>query len=294
MMERKNLRMCLRAAYKIQNLRVKLWLQILAKLKMDNPEVEDEIKAKITTPRKLERVLLKEYNSFEEINVEGYAGKRYIRDDLFFIMVQAHFNLHQQEERMFKVIGKLISDHPLFEYIKTIHGCDEATTAILLSEIEISKSKYISSLYLLSGLDCGPDNKARNRSAAHLIDRTYIDKDGKEKTKKSITYNPFLHDKILGTIGPNLIRAKSMPYYKTYDDYKHRLEMRPDWKDKTKMHRHRAAIRYMMRTFMANLYRAWRPMEGLDVFESYEFEKLHLDHWGAREMKSEQLLEASA
>lgn len=279
-MDRKNLKMCLRAMYKIQNLRVKMWLQILSKLKAEDPQIQKDITAKITNARKIERQLLIEYQEYEKLeNSKADSLPGYIKDDLFFIMVQSYYNLHEQEAQMLKVIKHTIEDHPLVDYLKTVRGCDDSTAAILLSEIDISKSKYVSSLYMLSGLDCGPDGKARNKTEAHLVMREYVDKDGATKTKKSITYNPFLHDKILGTIGPNLIRSKSLPYYTTYCNYKHRLEMRPDWKDRTKMHRHRAAIRYMMRTFLANLYSAWRELEGLEVHEPYEFAKLKLDHW---------------
>lgn len=276
-MERNNLKTCLRAAYKLQNLRVKFWLQILSKLKAENPNIDRDIKNKVTSTRKIERELLAEYKSYESLD-RSDSGT-YIKDEVFFIVVQAYFVLHQQEEQMMKVISRQIADHPLLAYFKAIRGCDELTAAICLAEIDIRRSQYISSLYMLCGLDCGPDGKARNKTAAHLVERKYIDKDGKEKTKMSVTFSPFLHDKMLGMIGPNLIRSKSEPYYKTYTNYKHRLEMRPDWKDKSKMHRHRAALRYMMRTFVANLYNTWREIEGLQVFTSYEAEKLYLHHW---------------
>ena len=271
--------------YKIQNLRVKLGLQLFAKIKNDNPHLQEDIKSKKTNAKKLMNALIKEYLKLGEVSDEkrnATAVSVYIKNDLMFIMIQAYHNLVLQEERMNKIINRMIESEPIVSYIKSIKGCDNSTAAILLSEIDIRKATYVSSLYMLSGLDCGPDGKARNKTAAHLVDRIYIDKDGEERIKKSITYNSFLHDKILGTIAPNLVRAKSPGYYETYCNYKHRLDMRPDWKDRTKMHKHRAALRYMARVFMTNLYKEWRTLAGLEVFEPYEKAKLGLDHYRRR------------
>lgn len=271
-----NLRPCVRSMYKIQNLRIKLGLQIIALTKNTYPQVEQEIKDKKLDSKKLMRMLIKEFKQYEL--GEGSTNK-YIVDDLFFILIQEYYNLLESEKRMNKIINRYIQQYPVYEYITSIRGCDDTTAAILLSEIDIRKATYTSSLYLLSGLDCGPDGKARNRSESHLVDRTYVDIDGKEKTKKLITYNKFLHDKVLGVIAPNLVRAKSDGYYDTYTNYKHRLDMRPHWSEKTKIHKHRAALRYMMRVFMANLYKAWRKAENLEVFVPYEVAKLGLNHW---------------
>ena len=39
----------------------------------------------------------------------------------------------------------------------------------------------------------------------------------------------------------------------------------PGWAAKTKGHRHNAAIRYMVKRFLADLYNVWRKLEGLEI-----------------------------
>lgn len=70
-------------------------------------------------------------------------------------------------------------------------------------------------------------------------------------------------------------RAK---YGKIYDDYKNRLEQNPIHQDKTPLHRHNMAIRYMVKMFIIDLYNAWRPLEGLPVAAPYHEAKLGLIH----------------
>jgi hypothetical protein len=43
----------------------------------------------------------------------------------------------------------------------------------------------------------------------HLVDRTYIDKNGEEKTKKGVTYNPFLKTKLTGVLDGSFLRSAS-------------------------------------------------------------------------------------
>lgn len=67
-------------------------------------------------------------------------------------------------------------------------------------------------------------------------------------------------------------------YGKIYDDYKNRLEQNPVHQDKTPLHRHNMAIRYMVKMLLIDLYNAWRPLEGLPVAPTYAEGKLGLVH----------------
>jgi hypothetical protein len=122
----------------------------------------------------------------------------------------------------------------------------------------------------------------RSRRAEHLVDRTYIDRDGKEQVRKSITYVPRLKTKMLGVLGPSFLRAGGH-YAEVYRGYKHRWEQHPKWglaaqergePGATAMHRHRAALRYCVKMFLQDLFIAWRKLEGLPIREPYAVEKL--------------------
>ena len=88
-------------------------------------------------------------------------------------------------------------------------------------------------------------------------------------------------------------------YGRVYDDYKFRLENHPKYgvvndadrrvKPKGKgeeaeggyapaLHRHNMAVRYMIKIFLLDLYKAWRAMEGLVVEPPYHEAKLGIYH----------------
>jgi hypothetical protein len=50
------------------------------------------------------------------------------------------------------------------------------------------------------------------------------------------------------------------------------------WKEAKKVHRHRAAIRFMIKAFMRDLYNKWRALEGLPVRAPYQEEYLGHKH----------------
>jgi hypothetical protein len=91
---------------------------------------------------------------------------------------------------------------------------------------------------------------------------------------------------------PQRLRAIT-PAAETYLNYKNRLahsekktievvkggeKKTVAWKDAKPAHRHRAAIRYMVKMWMIELYTKWREIEGLPVRAPYQSEKLGHDH----------------
>ena len=107
-----------------------------------------------------------------------------------------------------------------------------------------------------------------------------MDTEGKEKTKKGISFNPFLKSKLVGVLGSSFLRAGKLnnPYRKIYDDYKHRLDNMPAHVKKSKGHKHNMAIRYMIKMFIIDLYANWKAIEGLPAFPPYHEAKLGLNH----------------
>ena len=152
------------------------------------------------------------------------------------------------------------------EFLCGVRGCGPAMCGVVIGEIDIAKAKYPSSLWAYAGFDVvqnGDESRGRCRRKEHLREVDYIDKDGNPAKCVGITFNPFLKTKLTGGLGPCLIKANSDPYRGIYDGYKHRLESHSKWKDRTKGHRHNAAIRYMIKRFMCDLDAAWRGLEGL-------------------------------
>ena len=110
------------------------------------------------------------------------------------------------------------------------------------------------------------------------MDREYVTADGEVKTRKSITFNPFLKTKLVGVLAGSFLKQTPNQYRTVYDNYKHRIESDSRHVDKTLGHRHNMAMRYMVKMFLIDLYKAWRQIEGLPVAPSFHEGKLGHRH----------------
>lgn len=96
-------------------------------------------------------------------------------------------------------------------------------------------------------------------------------------------------------MGECFIKARTPKYRDIYDNYKERLKNSEKiiggkviegkeskmWKDTSDAHRHNAAMRYMVKMFLIDLYAAWRKIEGLEVHAPYHEVKLGIKHTGS-------------
>ena len=209
-----------------------------------------------------------------------------------------YFQLLRDEREQFTRLGDLVSEVPIWtHFLEGVRGVGPAMAGVIISEIDIHKAEYPSSLWAYAGLDVvqvTDENtgeirgEGRSRRAAHLIDLEYLDKDGNTATRKSITYNPWLKTKLMGVLGTIFVKqpADKSPYRKAYDDYKFRLENHPKWAERSKGHRHQAAIRYAVKRFLVDLYRVWRELENLPVAPEYAEAKLGMVHGSAEKYSS--------
>ena len=194
-------------------------------------------------------------------------------------LVSSYDNLEKEEKSQFKYLDNALKEHEIFtQYLTKVKGVGPAMAGVLLSEIDITKAKYPSSLWKYAGLDVAANGAGRSRKKEHLVDTDYIDKDGKPATKKGITFNPFLKTKLTGVLAGSFLKAGDNPYKEAYYNYKDRLENHPDHKNKTKGHRHNMANRYIVKLFLVDLHREWRTIAGLPVSIPYSEAKLGMKH----------------
>jgi hypothetical protein len=92
---------------------------------------------------------------------------------------------------------------------------------------------------------------------------------------EKLRYNSWLRSKLCGVLGEVLIKLGSQ-YRKFYDDYKHRKES-AGW-GVSPLHRHKAAIRYMIKMLLLDIWKEWREFEGLEVRPSYQEQYLGHTH----------------
>ncbi len=152
--------------------------------------------------------------------------------------------------------------YPVFEYLIALRGIGEHTAAKIIAEIDISRSETPSGLWRFAGL--GVKDGERER----LV-----------KGEKS-HYNRRLKT-VMFLVGESFIKTKS-PYARLYYEKKAYYETnRPDW---TKLHRHYAAMRFMVKIFLAHLWVVWRGLEKFPLRKPYVEEYLgHKDMYQPNE-----------
>lgn len=187
---------------------------------------------------------------------------------LLILLKERRDNVLAMEEATAKEIAKEVHKHPLWNaFLADVKGCGEGMAAVIISEYDIEIATTVSKLWAFAGLAPGRDRKVKG-----------------EKCR----YNQFLRSRLCGVLGPGFLRADA-PYREHYDNMKHRLESQ-DWGERSKNptdktrpkagHQHKAAIRYMVKMFLKDLYVAWRTLEGLEVREPYQEQYLKHKHAG--------------
>lgn len=125
-----------------------------------------------------------------------------------------------------------------------------------------------------------PDGHYVGRSRRHLVDVEYVDKNGEVKTKKGLSYNPFLKSKLMGVLADGFIKCPGSKYEQIYRNYRNRLDNSPNHYGKTAAHKHMAAKRYAIKMFLQDMWVIWRTLEGCEVSEPYPVAKLGMNHHG--------------
>lgn len=303
MSERAQLKTLVRGAYDVQKLRIMMGNRIVANFKAklgqgpgekESATLDEEGKAILADLRERYRKLTDGVKTFPV--PKSFKGDEVISTYTELCLLAQYVSLEKDEAQHFRRMGKVLREYPIFnEFLDGVKGIGPAMAGVIVSEIDIHKARYASSLWKYAGLDVAPDGAGRSRRKEHLVDCEYIDKDGKPATRVGITFNPFLKTKLLGVLGASFLKARS-PYRELYDNYKTRMENherygvhRDKEKDEkghvvtSKGRRHNMAIRYMVKMFLIDLYKAWRELERLPVHDPYAQAKLGREpHGGAQ------------
>jgi hypothetical protein len=280
-----NLRTIVRGAYDVQKLRIQMGNRIVAQFKTklgqrpgksESEDLDDDAKSVLDD---LRHDFKKMMDGVKLVRLATFKATPLISTFTEFCLLQQYLDLEENETRHFRNLGKILPEFPIFvQFLDQVKGIGPAMAGVIISEIDIHRALYPSSLYQYAGLGCESDGKGTSKRKEHLHQIEYTDKDGKPATRLGIRYNPFLKTKLMGVLANSFIKQADSPYRKHYDDYKHRLEHRPDWANTTKGHRHMAACRWMIKRFLSDLYKHWRALEGLPVHPPYSEAKLGIVH----------------
>ena len=282
-----NLKTIVRGAYDIQKNRIQTGNRLVgnfkAKLGQAPSQKEDTIDADgqqiLANLRRSHKLLTEGVATFPR--QATFKGDEVISSYTELCLVANYLELEEQEKTHFRRLGNILKDYPIYNnFLAGVVGVGPAMAGVIISEIDITKAEYPSSVHKYAGLDVAGDGQGRSRKKEHLEESQYTDKNGELQTKKGITFNPFLKTKLVGVLGSSFVKQSpdKCKYRKVYDDYKHRIENMEAHKEKSKGHRHNMAVRYMIKIFLIDLYNEWRSLEGLPVAPTYSESKLGKIH----------------
>ncbi len=288
-MNKEILKTMVRGAYDVQKIRIQMGNRIVGnfKVKLGQEPGEDEG----TMDAKGKQILNDLRLDYKKITdgVKTFPRQASFRNPdgvistyTELVLVAQYFDLESSELEHFKRLGRVLVEFPIYTgFLHGVKGIGPAMAGVIISEINIHRAEYPSSVWKYAGLDVTKGGQGRSRKKEHLEESEYTNKEGEKAVKMGITFNPFLKTKLVGVMGPSFLRAGDNTYSRAYYDYKHRIENMPAHKEKTKLHRHNMAIRYMIKRFLVDLYTQWRTMEGLPVADEYSHAKLGIVHKAA-------------
>jgi len=281
-----NLRAMVRGAYDIQKLRIQTGNRIVANFKAklgqapgdDEDTLNAEGKMILNNIRMRYKKITEGVKNFPKL--VNFVGDELISDYTELCLVAQYEDIHNHEDEHFKKrLKNVLQEYRIYtEFLDGVKGVGPAMAGVIISEIDITKAKYPSSVWAYAGLDVASDGKGRSRKKEHLVETNYEDSAGETQTKMGITFNPMLKSKLIGVLASSFLRAGDSKYSKVYYDYKNRIVNAPAHADKTKKHQHNMAMRYMVKIFLVDLYVAWRTIEGLEVHKPYHEAKLGIVH----------------
>ena len=272
------LRALIRGIYFLQHLRIVAGQRLAAsfKVKLGIKPGQKENKADKEALAILVR-LNRDYRTITEGIAKFPTAKHFKSEGLIttyteLCLVAQYWDLDKLEEQHQRRIKGIIKEFPIWKvFLKRVTGCGPLLGGVIITEFDIFKAKYPSSLWAYAGFDVAHDGKGRSRRKEHLLPVEYINKDGEKDTRMSLTYNPFLKTKLV-LLGESFLRSardRRAQYAGVYYAIKERLEQHEIYKDTTKGHRHRMAVRYAIKMFLIDLYNHWKPLEGLVCHPPY-------------------------
>ena len=168
------IRAIVRGAYDLQRLRIQMGNRLVANLYSKlgvTPgealeEQEEETRNEIKDIKKsYELIGTAAANDTNRINPKNFKGDALIASYTEFVLARGYFELEKTEKKQFEALGHALKEIPIYtEFLSKVRGVGPAMAGVIISEIDIHKARYVSSIYRYAGLDCGEDGKGRSRN----------------------------------------------------------------------------------------------------------------------------------
>ena len=275
----------------------------------ENQKLRREAKKATRTPEQSRAALKKKVRMFYDLQRLRLqtAGRTYDRAteiDLHRADINVLNNRAKDLESFEKEALKDVAAHlqTMREYNEILadktrfKGIGPTLAGVILSEVDITRAPTISALWRYAGLAPIPcrrcklckdslvkkgdaykhEYKRKKKCKLDIVPHkdTYESARTERPTKgEKLHYNSFLKTKLVGVMSGCLLKANS-PYRSFYDNYKHRIASSN--RAVSDGHAHRMALRYMVKMVLADIWKDWRALEGLDVRAPYQ--EAYLNH----------------
>lgn len=293
--DKESLKALVQGIYDLQKLRIQTGNRITANIKTKLGQEPGMKESKLKKEAKEYLVIVRKHFKLITDGVLTIpTPKQFKADGVFDNYTQMNLigfytKLYEDEKHQVERLKGSLAVFPIWnEFLIDVHGIGPMMAGVIISVLDPYKAKYPSGFQKYCGVDVlqvEDENgefhgEGRSRRKNHLVDQAYFDREGNEKIKKGLTFNPWAKTKIVGVLGSSFIKqsAEKSKYRGIYDRYKFRIENHVKHKEKTKAHRHAMANRYMIKMFLVDLHMKWRELEGLPVSVSYAEGKLGYKH----------------
>lgn len=225
------------------------------------PEWMDEIKSRMDSRRQTMKTLMK-------INNQLLAYQRFTDEpnpEEVEFLTETMVPIKQRLDKIDRAVAKHMreSDHPLVKAAMGVPSVGPITMAGMTVYVDLEKAASASALWKYTGLHAASHDRYTKGEAG-----------GGNKTLRTMVWN----------MANSMTKNRACPYRDVYDRTKARLEVSEKvvktrnnqghavevpWKDAMKSHRHGAALRAVMKHFLADYWMVGREIAGMDTRPLY-------------------------
>lgn len=205
-------------------------------------------------------------------------GLKWIKSKNDLDLIDNYETLCEAEEKASKAMTYAVHQHPMWNlFFKNAKGCGPSIAGKLIAGLDVHKARHVSSFWSYCGVGTRVNENGERvaMTKRNTTTCTYIDKNGNEKTRRSLGYSPELQSLVTSVFVTSVLKVgKGSVYWECYYDYKNRYSNRSDLKGASKLRIHRMACRQVAKALLRDLWVAWRSYEGYTLSQPYEVEYL--------------------
>ena len=204
--------------------------------------------------------------------------------DSIFDSVDLYHSARKIEDDLTKQLEAIVKTTPEWKfYFKNIVGIGPKMAAILIAEIDPYKAETVSKIWQYAGMNSANVFGKKKDKNGNIVTTTDLVRGDRPTAGYILPYNKYLKMCCLGKIATCLMKGeaksnKPPKYTAIYEGAKNFYATNPKWKDESALHIHRAAIRKMLKQFLADYYAFLRPLYGLEARVPYAEEKMGIVH----------------